>query len=63
MENITYRELRDKLNELGDYQLDLDVTVYDQYKEEYFPIIAFDTNAVYDIDVVDPETPIIIIQA
>lgn len=37
VKNMTYRELRDKLNTLSDEQLNQDVTVVDPYNE-FIPI-------------------------
>lgn len=56
---MTYRELRDKLDELTDEQLDCDVTVHD-LDDEYFPISSLET---YDTEgVLDDNHPFLEVQ-
>ena len=56
---MTYKELRDALNQLDPDQLNSDVTVYDTGVDEYYGLnveLVFTTDAV---DVLDPNHPII----
>ena len=51
---MTYRELRDKLDELTPEQLDCDVTLHD-LDDEYCPISSLET---YDTEgVLEPDHP------
>lgn len=43
---MTYRELKNLLENIGDESLDQNVTVYDSYEDEYFP--TTDTGFCYD---------------
>lgn len=51
--NITYRELLEKLKQLPSERLDDNVTVYDVFEEEFYPVQSF-RKANDNEDVVDP---------
>jgi hypothetical protein len=56
---MTYKELRDLLDQLDPDQLNSDVTVFDTAADEYYGLnveLVFTTDAV---DVLDPNHPVI----
>lgn len=56
--NITYRQLRDRINELTEDQLDLDASVYLQGFDETFSIT--DTDLTCENDVLGENYPVLI---
>ena len=60
---LTYRELRDRLNELTEEQLDESATIasgpIDSTQTEFFPIFDTDTTG-EEVDVFDPNHPFLI---
>jgi len=57
--NYTYRQLLAALHELSPEELDLNVTIYDSSREEYYPLNY--TDKTDDDDVLDSNHPIMII--
>lgn len=55
---MTYRELRDRINELTEDQLDLGASVYLQGLDETFPIT--DTDITLENDVLGENYPVLI---
>ncbi len=41
---MTYRELKDLVNNLDESELNCDVTAYDPYNEEYIAVSCFNTD-------------------
>jgi len=64
MEGITYRKLRDALNELSDEELDMTATVSDgpvgQTLTEYFPIFDLDLTGEEETDILDANHPVLV---
>ena len=58
MKILTYRELRDRINELAEDQLDLEASVYLQGLDETFPIT--DTDLTVENDVLGENYPLLI---
>ena len=59
---MTYRELAELiLEEFNDDQLDMDVTVYDQEQDEFYPLAETPWAITSDEDVLDPDHPYLII--
>lgn len=60
---MTYKQLRDLINELSDEQLAMDVSVYMREAGEYFPLAPepFAITDEEDEDVLDPDHPYLII--
>ncbi len=56
---MTYRELKVKLSELTDEQLDCDVTVLDERKDECWAVF-WDISTEYDV--LDANHPIIVLR-
>lgn len=55
---MTYRELRDRINELTEDQLDLGASVYLQGLDETFPIM--DTDITVENDILGTDHPVLI---
>ncbi len=55
---MTYRELRDRINELTEDELNLSASVFIEGLNEYWTII--DTNKAIGDDILDPEHPILV---
>ena len=55
---MTYRELRDRINELTEDELNLSASVFVEDLNEYWTIT--DTNKAAGDDVLDPNHPILI---
>ena len=60
MRDLSYRELRDTLNNMSDVELDCTVTYFDQAYEEFFPVVcskyASDKSMLEWTDgIIDPE--------
>lgn len=56
---MTYKQMLSFINELSDEQLEMDVTVYLETDDEFFPVLDF---AVTDeTDVLDTDHPYIVI--
>jgi hypothetical protein len=53
---MTHRELLEKLDELSEEQLDLDVTVYDSFNQEYYPLESVEVCE--EDDVLDSGHPV-----
>jgi len=57
---MTYRELHQRINDLDDDQLAMNVTVYDSYRDEFWSVDRF-VPLNTDNDVLDAEHPYVVI--
>jgi len=57
---MTYKELLERLKGLSEEQLNCDVTVYDDYGDEYHGWVEF--GIVEETDVLDKDHPILILK-
>ena len=58
---MTYKKLLEKLRELNEEQLNRDVTVYDDYGDEYYGWVEYGITD-ENIDVLDEGHPILILK-
>lgn len=57
---MTYRELKNWLDNRSKEQLDMDVTIYDTSEGEYFPLMRMGVTAVAD-DILDKNHPYLVL--
>lgn len=64
--NLTYRTLKQYLDQLTEQELDMNVAVLSQDQEEVFPVLGTAHNSEQELgellDILDPAHPLLIIQ-
>lgn len=60
-EAMTYRQLLAHISTMDDSQLDTNVTVYNTYEDEYYPVPAIDYVSEDGNGVLDPLHPFLVV--